>query len=495
MKNRTNQSTIIRIILILTMLMVFSQVLLGTDYWVIERAMFADLDDRELTATIENADLLAPTLYGKAFQNYQKAENELTKGKNLGEVRRLIDVSLKQYEEAIQATYFARLVFGATLQARGDAVAADAPLLQLKSWIQAEAIFKEAVTILENNNLQNAKKKAETAEKLYREAELEAIKKYYLLEAQDIIGKAEKLKGAKLAPKSLQRAKNLAKEAEELLDSDRYDTDQPRILAKQAKREAKHALYLTQIIQKINDQKISLEDILIASEAPLKRVANSMNFNLSYEEGFNKSTKEILDAIDTQKVQNMNFKNELFDSRHRNAKLLGHITALESRLGITEAERNTLAKQIDAQARVKARYDAIQKLFTNEEAVILREGQGLRIRLTGLSFAVGKAEIETQYYSFLSKVLQAVNYFPSAGLIIEGHTDAFGSDALNLKLSQDRAENVLKYLQTNGKLSTDYLQAIGYGESRPIATNETEEGRARNRRIAVVIHPHNSEDM
>ncbi|HEX7037402.1 MAG TPA: OmpA family protein, partial [Pseudomonadales bacterium] len=86
-------------------------------------------------------------------------------------------------------------------------------------------------------------------------------------------------------------------------------------------------------------------------------------------------------------------------------------------------------------------------------------------------------------------VQRALAEFPRANLIIEGHTDSFGSDASNQALSQARADAVLEYLVANGSISRSDVQALGYGEAQPVANNETPEGRRRNRRIDIVIYP------
>jgi outer membrane protein OmpA-like peptidoglycan-associated protein len=90
----------------------------------------------------------------------------------------------------------------------------------------------------------------------------------------------------------------------------------------------------------------------------------------------------------------------------------------------------------------------------------------------------------------LSKVQNAINIFPGSEITVEGHTDSFGGDEVNLRLSQERAEAVRQYLLANMRnLSADQVKAVGYGESKPIANNETAEGRAKNRRIDIVITP------
>ena len=79
--------------------------------------------------------------------------------------------------------------------------------------------------------------------------------------------------------------------------------------------------------------------------------------------------------------------------------------------------------------------------------------------------------------------------FPGATLSIEGHTDAYGSDSTNLTLSEQRAEAVKNYLVNEGEMDALRLTSVGYGESQPVANNETTEGRAKNRRIDIVITP------
>jgi len=86
-------------------------------------------------------------------------------------------------------------------------------------------------------------------------------------------------------------------------------------------------------------------------------------------------------------------------------------------------------------------------------------------------------------------VQDAIRVFPQSQIRIEGHTDSHGTDSTNLSLSQERAEAVRQYLLANMNLSAGAVEAIGFGEKAPIANNETADGRAKNRRIDVVIVP------
>ncbi len=489
MKTRENANVRILFRVSLSVLVIFTCIIQGASDSVVKKAMFAETDQLLDEAKKFNADILAPTAYANALQNYRKAEAEFEKGNSLAAVRRSLSASTTELEKALKNARLAILVFGIAYQARNDAVSAEANLMQIAVWQQAEKKFNEAATTLEKDNLNAAKKKGEEAEALYRQAELQAIKINYLNEAYRAVDAAELNKAAELAPLTLKKAKSMIKDAENLLNSDRYDTDQARILARQARREARHALYLTRLAQNIKTRKLSQEEVLLASEAPLRRIASRMDLNLTYEEGFSKSLEEITKGIDDQKQQNITLKNDLFDSRNRSSILAARTRELEEKIGMAETEKSAMSARLEAQARMREKYNAVQAMFSPDEVIVLREGNDLRVRLTGLSFAVGKSDIESQYYPFLRKVIQVLAMFPDAEVVVEGHTDSFGSDAFNLELSQDRAENVTGFLLTNAQFKKEKFEAVGYGESRPIASNETDEGRFKNRRIAVIIHP------
>ena len=95
--------------------------------------------------------------------------------------------------------------------------------------------------------------------------------------------------------------------------------------------------------------------------------------------------------------------------------------------------------------------------------------------------------VKPEQAALLEKVEQAVEIFNDSIITVEGHTDSFGSDESNLELSQRRADAVRAYLLANMELAPYRISAMGYGETRPISSNETADGRARNRRIDLVV--------
>lgn len=103
-----------------------------------------------------------------------------------------------------------------------------------------------------------------------------------------------------------------------------------------------------------------------------------------------------------------------------------------------------------------------------------------------VEFEVNSPVVKNIYHDDIEKVANFMKAYPETTAEIEGHTDSRGTEAYNLKLSQKRAENVMKYLIDYG-IDPGRLKAVGYGESMPIADNATKEGRQKNRRVVAVI--------
>ncbi|MDR2141025.1 MAG: OmpA family protein [Deltaproteobacteria bacterium] len=104
-----------------------------------------------------------------------------------------------------------------------------------------------------------------------------------------------------------------------------------------------------------------------------------------------------------------------------------------------------------------------------------------------INFDFDKAVIKPEYYSEVQKVADFLNSHPLSTTVVEGHTDDRGSEEYNERLSQRRADAVKESLLTRFNIDPSRVQAVGYGESRPIADNSTAAGRAENRRVVGVV--------
>jgi outer membrane protein OmpA-like peptidoglycan-associated protein len=178
------------------------------------------------------------------------------------------------------------------------------------------------------------------------------------------------------------------------------------------------------------------------------------------------------------------------------------VAAARSRVqdALTEADkakaREELARAEAEQAKLEAqqaRQDMAglqDKLFTSLSAILetRREARGLIVNLSDVLFDFNQASLKPGAREKLSKLAGVLLAYPGSYHIeIEGHTDAVGSQDYNQKLSEDRAETVHDYLAKAG-IAPDRIVAVrGFGKIRPVASNDTPEGRQQNRRVEIVI--------
>ena len=124
--------------------------------------------------------------------------------------------------------------------------------------------------------------------------------------------------------------------------------------------------------------------------------------------------------------------------------------------------------------------------MVNKEIELKNIKVGSKIALRNVFFSTGKADVTPESFPELDRLVQLMNDVPALKVEVSGHTDNQGSDQLNTKLSQERAESVKSYLVSKG-IDTARLAAQGYGPTKPISTNETAEGRKNNRRTELEI--------
>jgi len=120
---------------------------------------------------------------------------------------------------------------------------------------------------------------------------------------------------------------------------------------------------------------------------------------------------------------------------------------------------------------------------------VMRQGDNLILQMPAdVTFGFDRADIESRFYPVLDDVARVLNQYPQTTIDVVGHADSDGAEAYNLDLSRRRAASVAGYLIERNVLR-DRLYVDGRGESQPIASNATAEGKAQNRRVEIIIRP------
>ena len=124
-----------------------------------------------------------------------------------------------------------------------------------------------------------------------------------------------------------------------------------------------------------------------------------------------------------------------------------------------------------------------------------RRGDEINLKLpSGISFDFNSYAIRPEFRSSLDQVAQTLASFQSTFVDVSGHTDSIGSVSVNQRLSEQRAQAVADYLSYQG-VARQRIATRGYGKSMPIASNDTEDGRAQNRRVEIKLSPVTEQDM
>ncbi|MFU8813979.1 MAG: OmpA family protein [Pseudomonadales bacterium] len=454
----------------------------GSPHQELRTTLFRASDDALAAANDAQASLLAPQSYGQAADAYRRAEAMLEAGGGIDAIQRNLRRAESLFEQAAQAAGIARETFAEALKARADAAGAKAEEFEPDAWKAAEQALGQATLRLERGRDRNVERDGAKAKDLFQQAELAAIKSNYLNKTRSLLETANQLRAPRHAPLSYQQARELLAAAEQALTDDRYDTDRPRNLAQRAEHMAHHAIYVARLERSIRDGDTSVERILLDWQSGIAAIAHPLDVPVYFDDGYTDAVQRISRAIATLQA-------DLSFLRQGMADRDAQIASLELELGGQSQSLARVNQALARRDRQRERIERVESLFPVDQALVLRQGDSIILRLIGLSFASGSANLTAEHEPILARVEQALSSFPEANIIIEGHTDSFGSDAANQALSQDRAAAVLQYLLARTPISPADVRALGYGESRPVANNETPEGRARNRRIDIIIYP------
>ena len=132
---------------------------------------------------------------------------------------------------------------------------------------------------------------------------------------------------------------------------------------------------------------------------------------------------------------------------------------------------------------------ALRERMAGTGVDVVRQGDNITLNMPdNITFGFDRSDLQPQFYPVLDRVAATLNEYNQTVVEVAGHTDSKGTDAYNQALSERRAASVGNYLMSKG-LMRDRFILVGAGESRPIASNDTEAGRAQNRRVEITLVP------
>lgn len=487
------------------------------------------------------APIFSPRTVEKAKEQYDNAVFCVGQKRPAKDIDQYSAKGREFAENALKATEIAKLALKEYLPARQKARDAKAPQLVTSLYDKAEFQFVQATQKVESGDVKGGLKEADKSTPLFDFAEIEAIRVTILGRADSLISAAVTDEASKFALATLDRAKTAREKSNELITINRYDRTETMSEATRAEHEALHASAIAQSVRSLarNDQ--AWEKLMLLYELQMSRIGEAAGIS---ELPFYRGPMAAADTIVSEMKQLRGASAESRTKIGDTARALGTriasletersviadkliatlkrlniepadvdptalVTALDSAVVAMQSQQLELAQEVaseqskmtelsqahevmstelqERQAR-EARIDSAKAVLgPTEGEMLITATNDIVLRLYGLSFGAGKSDITDQHLPLLEKVKQILVLFPDKPLVIEGHTDASGDSQANTQLSDKRAYAVMQYLRQTMGIPSDRIRAIGYGPDKPIASQSTSEGRARNRRIDIVI--------
>jgi outer membrane protein OmpA-like peptidoglycan-associated protein len=439
--------------------------------------------ENDIAAAYKNQlNVLAPTWFAKAESSLSQAKKGLEKGVELSEILNNIAEGQAQLKKAEEITRVTRTTMADVIKSRNLARQAGAAKLGY-DYTDAEQAFLSLTKAIERGDLAYAEKRKAGLAETFRSLELRAIKDETLGEVRILIERAKNNRVDKTAPRSFNIAQNKLSEADTFITQNPYEKEMMH-------RKANEALFMSQRMFQISDQSekfknMKPEETTLWMEKILYEITAKLAAPDMRNQPYKIQVENILGSIDALQKD----RQFMFD---KVKTLQSEIETKNSQIADLEGktrEQQIVKERLAAEKRFNQLFVEVQNLFSSDEAEVYKKRDSLVIRLRAIQFPVGKSVIMPDNYPLLSKIQQSIRIFGEPDVTIEGHTDSTGSNEVNEHLSQQRADSVRQYLLANKTLPYDRIVAVGYGSSKPLASNATEEGRAVNRRIDVIIKP------
>lgn len=445
---------------------------LTTDAAYEQYPLVAELNRKLEKAREDDLAVLSPEYFESSSKTYSEALEQAVA--NNPKATNTANESLSALNRANQNATVARDLLEDVIKVRNKARAANAQSINPDAYAEAEDEFLTLTRYIEEGKIEKAKAGRADAIRAYTHIELAALKDTTVDKARDAINQAKKKNIDDIAPKTFAKAMDEYNLALQTLDADRTNTDKASVHAGRAVWHVQRATQIADVIAHFDASDYDAEDKVLWYQDQIGRIVAPVQSDVAY----NLPNKEMVKGL------NLSIAN-LQSEKTKLAADLSNISLAKSKE--LQAMKESSAAEKKRQQALAAKFNFVQTLYDNKEAEVYRQQDNVLIRAHGFAFNSGASEIDARNFALMNKIIESLSQFPDAKIVVSGHTDSTGNENLNQELSQQRAEKVAQFLTQVGKIPANRIQYVGYGKSRPVANNETPEGRAANRRVEILI--------
>lgn len=444
----------------------------------------APMDDAK--AAITEAEALrasefAPAHFSSATARLAEAESLLASYKDRDRVEILIDEAILAAREASKLSEKFTRNFPALVDSRDRLKLAGDNYVRDDLGERSEREFARVVEAAESGNIKSAKREAKIARLTFQAAQTVAAREQFVRPISKSIAAARKQKARNFAPEALKRATQAQASVEKLTKANPDAQSEAYSISQYGEQAAQHAIRVSRLGTQFDHKPATVESWVDASDARMAILANAFGLQLDRSQ-----SPEVQLALLKQAIEDMQSEHlaQIEDADKQVRELGEKLARYEGELSDMAEVRRKLQLKREAEAKIKR----LTKLFDPEMVeILLTPDADVILRLKKLNFLSGSAVIPPEAYVILDNTIKSIEIFPGRAVRVEGHTDFMGTNEYNQELSERRANAVRDHLLLQMENSESRVSAIGHGEEKPIANNETAAGRTKNRRIDIVL--------
>lgn len=439
------------------------------------------------TARDMHADLLSAEEFDQAMKYLEKARRTHDANGNGQAVLDNAGIAKAYFQQAIANAESRKANAARIIRARQDAL--DAGLARSDRLLDKLAGIDERLDDATDSFSRSLNpEQFSEFQKRYYALEIEAVRFTELDAVRRAIQNAVDDGANKLAPDSLGQAMFDLKEAENLIAQSPRD---PSVYHPLVETSIESAILLADVMEVISNSKGTPENVAV-QVVRQNRELNRLSRNVDSLEQNLGSAKSVIE----QKVSELQQqRQELYSTKKHLQQTEGLLQQRQQELESTKLNlvettgallmQNQALEQTSTKVRFQRAMDEAVKKFPDDVVSAYQQENKLIFRLKQINFPSGKSQLPDESTPLLTDINEIIKGIGARLVAVEGHTDSIGTTEFNQKLSTDRAISVANYMAAlDGGYQLGY---VGYGESRPIASNETESGRAINRRVDLVI--------
>jgi len=451
----------------------------------------------EVGTAIEEAEQLraaefAPNHYREAKKNLELARTETDSKKAL----QLLDAAKLHADQASEAAQHFSEQFSELVEVRDRLQLTDAQYVRSDLAERSEKEFGQVIQRAEEGNSKKGKQEEKIALVTFRAAQTVAGREQFERPISKGIAEARKTNARHYAPKALEAALNTQRDIEQLIKEDPDAQTRADALSKQGQEQARQAIRVSKMGTAFSKEPSLLESWINDQDKRISAIGDILGVQLTNAQtpeeqlALLRLAMQDMKSIHAQQLGDADAKirelaQKLAEYQGAMSQMEGTMSQMENDLADMAEVRRKLQLKREAEAKIKrlaGLFDPamVEILLTTDADVILR--------MKALNFRSGSAVIPPASFELLDNVMKSIEIFPDRSIRVEGHTDFIGNNDYNQDLSERRAKAVGEYIsQRLPEASGQAVIPVGHGEEKPIANNETAEGRTKNRRIDIVL--------